>query len=111
LLSGQPVNAYTERMQLHTHPEAPWIHGALHAQTGRHYVRCDTCGVEGFLPPGVSHETFVAQHRGHAPPQASHYGLGDLVARATSAVGIKPCTPCEQRKQMLNGLFPRVWRR
>jgi hypothetical protein len=30
-------------------------------------------------------------------------GLGDLVKRATSAVGIRPCGPCQQRAQRLNG--------
>ena len=29
-------------------------------------------------------------------------GLGDLVAKATKAVGIKPCGPCEQRRRKLN---------
>ena len=30
---------------------------------------------------------------------------GDAAARATSAVGIQPCTPCEKRKQYLNSLL------
>jgi hypothetical protein len=29
-------------------------------------------------------------------------GLGDVIKRATSKVGIKPCTPCEQRAMALN---------
>ncbi len=29
-------------------------------------------------------------------------GLGDIVARATSAVGIKPCASCEDRQAALN---------
>lgn len=36
-------------------------------------------------------------------------GLGDAIAHATQAAGVKPCTPCEQRKQALNQkvrLFP-----
>lgn len=36
-------------------------------------------------------------------------GLGDVIANATQAVGVKPCTPCEQRKQAMNRrvqLFP-----
>ena len=31
-------------------------------------------------------------------------GLGDLIKRATSAVGIKPCGTCEQRAATLNRL-------
>lgn len=29
-------------------------------------------------------------------------GLGDLIKRATSALGIKPCHSCEQRADALN---------
>jgi hypothetical protein len=33
-------------------------------------------------------------------------GLGDVIARATSAVGIKPCGGCKQRQEKLNRLVP-----
>ena len=33
-------------------------------------------------------------------------GAGDLIARATSAVGIKPCGGCKKRQQKLNKLVP-----
>ena len=33
-------------------------------------------------------------------------GLGDVVKAVTTAVGIKPCTPCERRRQRLNQLVP-----
>jgi hypothetical protein len=33
-------------------------------------------------------------------------GLGDTIARATKAVGIKPCTPCQKRREKLNKKFP-----
>ncbi len=32
-------------------------------------------------------------------------GLGDVIKRATSAIGIKPCNYCEQRASMLNNWF------
>jgi hypothetical protein len=32
-------------------------------------------------------------------------GLGDVVASATKAIGIKPCTPCERRRQLMNKMF------
>lgn len=48
------------------------------------------------------------QHQCRVP---THYGAGDLIAKATSAVGIKPCAPCEKRKAMMNNLFPKVWKR
>lgn len=33
-------------------------------------------------------------------------GLGDLVAAATKAVGIKPCEPCRKRQEALNRAVP-----
>jgi hypothetical protein len=33
-------------------------------------------------------------------------GLGDVVAAATSMVGIKPCGGCKQRQEALNKMFP-----
>jgi hypothetical protein len=33
-------------------------------------------------------------------------GLGDVVAKVTSAVGIKPCGPCKRRQEALNKLLP-----
>lgn len=33
-------------------------------------------------------------------------GLGDTIARITSAVGIKPCSGCKKRQEKLNAMFP-----
>ena len=33
-------------------------------------------------------------------------GVGDVVKRATSAVGIKPCGGCQKRREMLNRMMP-----
>ena len=33
-------------------------------------------------------------------------GLGDAVARAAGALGIRPCDACEQRRLLLNSMFP-----
>lgn len=33
-------------------------------------------------------------------------GLGDTIAKVTKAVGIKPCGPCERRRQWLNARVP-----
>lgn len=38
-------------------------------------------------------------------PSMPARGLGDLVAKATSAVGIKPCAECKRRQEKLNRLF------
>ena len=47
------------------------------------------------------------------------HGLGDVVAAATGAVGVKPCGGCKKRQQALNRATPswarrllgRLWRR
>jgi hypothetical protein len=33
-------------------------------------------------------------------------GLGDVVAAATKALGIKPCGGCQKRRERLNRAFP-----
>jgi len=33
-------------------------------------------------------------------------GLGDIVAKATKTVGIKPCGPCKKRQRLLNKIAP-----
>jgi hypothetical protein len=33
-------------------------------------------------------------------------GLGDAVARVTTALGVKPCMSCKQRQEMLNRMVP-----
>jgi len=33
-------------------------------------------------------------------------GLGDAVARVTTAFGVKPCMSCKQRQEMLNRMIP-----
>jgi len=33
-------------------------------------------------------------------------GLGDTIAKATKAVGIKPCNACKKRQEKLNKIFP-----
>lgn len=33
-------------------------------------------------------------------------GLGDTIAKATKAVGIKPCGGCKKRQDWLNEKFP-----
>jgi orotate phosphoribosyltransferase len=36
-------------------------------------------------------------------------GIGDVIAKVTSAVGIKPCGGCKGRQRTLNRLFPFAW--
>lgn len=40
--------------------------------------------------------------------RVAHLGLGDVIAGVTKAIGIEPCQGCEERRQKLNRLFPKV---
>ena len=90
------------------HPNVPWVSCNM-IQPGIFQCRCSTCGIT--MPaPGTNQaaDGFAAAHSQHQP---THFGAGDLVAKLTGALGIKPCSPCEARKRALNGMFPRVLRR
>jgi hypothetical protein len=94
---------------MNRHPSVQWV---LWAQTTQGFVvRCEACGSQGALGALQQVDAFASQHREHRSAAQGHLGLGDVVARATKAIGAKPCTPCEKRREQLNGLFPRVWRR
>jgi hypothetical protein len=69
---------------------------------GGYVCTCEQCGAQARV---VNPGQFAQAHR------CTHRGMGDLIAQATKAVGIQPCTPCEERRRQLNGMFPRVWRR
>ena len=49
---------------------------------------------------------FAEEHREKFLP-----GLGDVIAGATKAVGIKPCGKCQQRQAALNRATPSYVRR
>ena len=42
------------------------------------------------------------RHHVRVPGLKDDVGLGDVVARATTRVGIKPCAPCKRRQAALN---------
>lgn len=51
------------------------------------------------------HEDGRADLVAFTPPEAVN-GLGDVVAKVTKAVGIKPCGPCQKRREALNRMVP-----
>lgn len=74
-------------------------------------VECEVCGEWTQAPPGTADVArFIRQHSEHRSSD-THYGLGDVIAGATKAVGVEPCTPCEERRRQLNALLPNLWRR
>ena len=38
----------------------------------------------------------------HVPGLKAEIGAGDLVAKVTAKIGIKPCSPCQKRREQLN---------
>lgn len=62
-------------------------------------------------PPIIGRGEAIPPHR-PAPARAvieakkPIRGLGDLVAKATTTIGIKPCGKCKERQAMLNKLVP-----
>jgi len=91
------------------HPAVRWI---LWEQTPQGFLaRCEVCGavVHGLEPDGV--DAFASAHSAHQSASPRHFGLGDVVAAGTKALGIQPCAPCEARRRVLNQAFPKIWRR
>lgn len=93
---------------MNRHPQVPavvWLKA-----TQGFAMRCTACGAQATAgtPGGV--DAFASQHQ-HPVPARQAMGLGDVVAAATKAVGIAPCTPCQARQAKLNAIFPKVWRR
>ena len=91
------------------HPRVTWIQYVKLTQGFA--VRCTVCGEQATTGALNGVEAFAQNHQEHRSAAPGHYGAGDLVASATKALGIAPCTPCEARRRQLNGLFPRAWRR
>lgn len=71
---------------------------------GRVALRCRVCGEQWVVMTQMQQQAFIQAHLHPA------VGLGDVIAAGTSAVGIKPCSPCEERRRRLNQMFP-LWRR
>lgn len=67
----------------------------VHMGTGR------TCGL-GVWPGSVSPGVCARCDRYDGPAR----GVGDLVASATKAVGIRPCGRCQKRREALNAAVP-----
>lgn len=98
-------------MQTRPHPYVAWVQCAELAP-GVFQCACTVCNAQ--MQSGAHAEgadRFARVHAEHQSASATHYGAGDLVAKATSALGIKPCTPCEARRRQLNGLLPALWKR
>jgi len=76
---------------------------SAHCHTRAHCATCRTdadwrervTGVRDFdCPHGVTADNLPSR------------GLGDTIAKATKAVGIKPCGGCKKRQAALNKIFP-----
>lgn len=91
------------------HPRVRWVR-LTQLPNGAVVCQCEACRNDAIASTKQDIEAFAAQHAQHQS-SPTHYGAGDVVAGITSAMGIEPCTPCERRRQMLNGALPRLFRR
>lgn len=87
---------------------APWI--KIDRFPGGAVLSCTACDAGGRLT-GHAVEQFIEAHTDHTSPTPTHYGAGDVVARATQALGIKKCSGCEQRRVALNRAIPKIMKR
>lgn len=67
---------------------------------GEMRVRCFSVGPDGELVPEECQQARAVRTSDKQP------GLGDVVARATKAVGIQPCGKCRKRQESLNKATP-----
>lgn len=71
--------------------------------------KCSQCGETA---PGASPPMLVCKLDPDNKPEdlalapEPSKGLGDTVAKITTALGIKPCRPCKKRQEWLNKLVP-----
>jgi len=63
-------------------------------------------GVEWINKPKATDEAKPQRKPYVAPRPRRSRGLGDTIAKATKAMGIKPCGGCKQRQAALNKLVP-----
>ena len=69
----------------------------------------NTVNLEVIREKGRAHERNQAQNEDSADKsdvKKQSSGLGDTIAKATKAVGIKPCGKCQKRREKLNKMFP-----
>lgn len=60
---------------------------------------CPTCGVR--VPLSIVEPLY----HNCRPPEQSR-GIGDTIAKITTALGIKPCGGCKERQAKLNKILP-----
>lgn len=79
----------------------------LDAATRESCLACGTRG-DGWLdvPAGCFNDPGRPTLGAAPPAPTKSRGLGDTIAKLTSAVGIKPCSRCKERQKLLNELVP-----
>lgn len=69
-------------------------------------AHCRTCRTDADWRENVTgHREFECPH-GITEKNLPSRGLGDTIAKITSAIGIKPCGGCKKRQESLNRLAP-----
>lgn len=88
------------------HPHVAWVN-CVQVAPGQFRCVCTVCNAQmDAAAPAQGADMFARVHSEHkAAP--THYGIGDMIAGVTKAVGIKPCSPCEARRRAMNGWLRR----
>lgn len=85
-------------------PEIPWVE-VSRPSAGAVQARCTVCGAQVVASMPAAVAVFATRHQTHTAPPG-FLGLGDLVAKVAkpiaAALGKKPCSPCEARRNALN---------
>ena len=94
------------------HPDVPWVAvGEAQTYAGgmvAYQAQCQICQAE-ILGDADSVDLFASAHASHVSSSPTHLGMGDLVSKLAKSLGfVKPCTPCEERRQAMNAAVPRV---
>ena len=94
----------TPEFQPHCEP-APCVHVHCAACRSDAHWR-ELYAAPAVCPFGVTAATANHQSQVSNLQSTPARGLGDVVAKMTCAVGIKPCGGCKKRQATLNHLFP-----
>jgi hypothetical protein len=82
-------------------------------------LQCNGCGITVIANTAQQDRQFQLAHMRCPelrPAAETHYGLGDIIAAVAAPIARifrrdPHCAPCEERKQLANATFPKVWRR
>lgn len=84
--------------------------GCIPDSVANYAAMCGVLSVAEMMMPGMPPELAYIRFQGQPVEpiivDTSSKGLGDTIAKMTTALGIKPCSGCKERQAILNDLVP-----